>query len=335
MRKQIHKAVALFAGIGASLLVSGQTLAAPASLAYGNMPGYTPASMSRGYATFRPRYAQRSYMPAHQARPYYYFPQPAALNSFNRFRGQQVAMPGYQDRGQFHPGYRAVHPASRNYYAWGGPSRVNPAQFAAAPVSRYTAPAYRQAPVMGWQRPGFPVAQMAHRPLQGNAMNAYRFRPWHPARTAMKHQGVQRLPAAWANPGYRFRPLGRQMVQAKPAYAPGTRLHSWNARQPAFNMGRTQYRPGFPVAAANYPRNNSQYRMQPRFAYGHPGVYRFRPDARFVNPVQTRGWPAAQAFSAPQAPAYWQQRQHKAYKWRPLGNVAENGLAQVEGGNNF
>ncbi|MES9844216.1 MAG: hypothetical protein ABW131_06165, partial [Candidatus Sedimenticola sp. 6PFRAG5] len=68
--------------------------------------------------------------------------------------------------------------------------------------------------------------------------------------------------------------------------------------------------------------------------FTNPGAYRYRPDPRFINPVQqgTR-WPMAR-HQAPVAQA-WQGKQFNAYKWRPLDNIAEQGLAQVDDNRGF
>ncbi|MES9878027.1 MAG: hypothetical protein ABW162_14335 [Candidatus Sedimenticola sp. PURPLELP] len=187
---------------------------------------------------------------------------------------------------------------------------------------------------------------MAYRPQFGSAMPSYRFRPQMQPQVAMQQAAMQQVRRGYpmrapVNPTYRFRPWTKPMA----AYMPTQRAMAPRSPYPAYAQapvrqawpaqGQYQFRPMAPPAMAYQQYNRPFYpQAQPRVGFTNPGAYRYRPDPRFINPVQqgTR-WPMAR-HQAPVAQA-WQGKQFNAYKWRPLDNIAEQGLAQVDDNRGF
>lgn len=346
MRKQIKKMAILITAIGTSILASGEILAAPAFLPQGAIPGYSPVSLSQGYATFRPRYNNRAFMPSYQPRPNYYYPQPMAFNGPGYFPMPYASMPA-------NPRYASAWTQQR-HNPWSAPARFNSGRSGYIPRSsypglrgRYMAPAYRMNPVAAAPMPPrYPARQMAYRPQFGSAMPSYRFRPQMQPQVAMQQAAMQQVRRGYpmrapVNPAYRFRPWTKPMA----AYMPTQRAMAPRSPYPAYAQApvrqawpaqdQYQFRPMAPPAMAYQQYNRPFYpQAQPRLGFTNPGAYRYRPDPRFINPVQqgTR-WPMAR-HQAPVAQA-WQGKQFNAYKWRPLDNIAEQGLAQVDDNRGF
>lgn len=329
MRKQMKKVSLLLVGIGASVFASGQIAAAPAFLPQGAMPGYTPASLNQGYATFRPRYNQRAFSQAPRTRPYYYMPRPAAFNGPGRFAMPRASMP-------HQPRYAAAWPQHRGY-GWTAPVRFNPVK----PAARYIPKGYGMNTMARAPFQPSTTRQMAYRPQFGTAVPGYRFRPQAPAQAVTQHKQVGYQVPSRINPAYRFRPWGRPVARA--VTAPNAQ-RQWQA-YPAFGQAyrpsapypaHSQFRPTAPVAVFNQRYARSLYpQVQTRMAYANPGVGRYRPDPRFVQPFQQgMRWPVV-GQKASMAMPVWQQNRYSAYKWRPIESVSEGGLAQNEMGRNF